>query len=268
MKIKFLLLITLISFRVSGQNDTSIYFSKFGYTVPSINEAESYATFTINKKNKMSLSTFIKKDNKWQSYSIINITKKSDSSFLMTSDLKQIRVFHRIDSGYIIRDYQDSKILQTGFSKLIFPLIRYGLWKSYDTQTGTIENEDVYYNDELIFYKYWLSNHSFIQDSARVIDTIAKFRGGDPAIISFINSNVVYPEEAKRNNIQGRVIVRFMVTASGDIVGAKVMNKVDKALGDEAIRVIILTRGKWRPAKSGDKNVNCFFSAPVTFQLK
>jgi TonB family protein len=268
MKIKLLLLVTLISFRASGQNDTSIYFSKYGCTVPSINEAESYATFAINKKNKLSLSTFTKKDNKWLSYSVIDITKKTDSSFLMTSDVKQIRVFHRIDSGYLINDYQDSKLLQSGFSKLIFPLIRYGLWKSYDCQTGAIESENLYNNDQLIFYKYWLSNSSFIQDSGRVFDTIAKFRGGDPAIISFINSNIDYPEAAKQDNIQGRAIVKFMVTASGDVVGARVTNKIDKALGDEAIRVIKLTRGKWIPAKSGDKNVNCFFMAPVTFQLK
>lgn len=268
MKGCILLLIIIISLRVSGQTDTTIYYSKSGGTVPSINEAELYSTFTTNKKNKMSLTTFTKKDNKWQSHPVTIITKKSDSSYLMTSDLKLTRVFHRIDSGYIISNYKDSKLLSTGFSKLIFPLVRYGVWKSYNPQTGFIENEDLYHNDRLVFYKYWLSNRSFIQDSGRVIDTIAKFKGGDNALLSFIYSNIVYPEEAKRFNIQGRVIVRFMVTASGNVVGPRVMNQVDKSLGDEAIRVILLTRGGWTPAKSGDKYVTCFFMAPVTFQLR
>jgi TonB family protein len=269
MKIKFLIIITLVSLRVSAQNDTTIYYSYSGGTVRSVSEAESYATFTVNKKNKMSLSFFVKKDNKWQSINTTNVTKKSDSSFLMVSDEKRIRVFHKIDSGYIIMDYQDSKILSLGFSKLLFPLVKYGIWKFYDPQTGAIESEDLYHNDKLIFYKYWLSDRSYIQDSGRVIDTIAKFKGGgDKALLSFINSNIVYPEEARRFNIFGRVIVKFLVTASGNVVGARVTNKVDKSLGDEAIRVILLTRGHWIPAKSGDKYVNCFFMAPVTFQLR
>ena len=268
MKVSLLLLLFMISSSVSGQNDTTIYYSKTGGIVPSINEAESYASFTVNKKGKMSLSTFIKKDNKWQGLPTTSISKKSDSSYLMTSDLKVTRVFHRTDSGYIIRNYNDSKLISTGFSRLIFPLNRYGIWKSYDPQTGDLESEDLYHNDRLVFYKYWVSNRSFIQDSARVIDTIAKFKGGDNALLSFIYSNIVYPEDAHRFNIQGRVLVKFMVTASGNVVGARVTNKIDKSLGDEAKRVILLTRGGWIPAKSGDKYVNCFFMAPVTFQLR
>jgi TonB family protein len=265
-----LLFLSLSFFSVNliGQTDTTIYYSKYGIIVPSIDSSVYYEKFVTDKKNKMTLSSFMKKDDKWQNETVVKISKKTDSSFLMTTKEKQTRVFHKTDSGYIIKDYLDSKLIQTGSARLIFPLIRSGLWKTYSPITGEIISENLFYNDHMIFYKYWISKSSFIQDSSRHIDTPAKFIGGDPALTYFINMNIVYPEDAKYNNIQGRVFINFIVTASGDVVGARATNKVDKDLENEAIRVIRLTRGQWIPAKSGEKSVNCFFTAPVTFQLK
>jgi protein TonB len=43
------------------------------------------------------------------------------------------------------------------------------------------------------------------------------FPGGDPELLKYIAAHTVYPEVAKENNIQGKVIVRFCVTSKGGV---------------------------------------------------
>jgi len=78
------------------------------------------------------------------------------------------------------------------------------------------------------------------------------FPGGDAELMKFINSNIAYPEIAKENNIQGRVILRFCVTYKGAVDQVTVLKPVDPALDNEAIRVIKMLP-TWKPGKQGGK---------------
>ena len=100
-----------------------------------------------------------------------------------------------------------------------------------------------------------------------VVEEMPAFPGGDIELMKFINSNIVYPEIAKENNIQGRVILRFCVTYKGAVDQVQVLKGVDPALDNEAIRVIKMLPA-WKPGKQGGKPVNVWYSVPVTFQLK
>ena len=100
-----------------------------------------------------------------------------------------------------------------------------------------------------------------------VVEEMPTFPGGDAELMKFINSNIVYPEIAKENNIQGRVILRFCVTYKGAVDQVQVLKPVDPALDNEAIRVIKMLP-PWKPGKQGGKPVNVWYSVPVTFQLK
>ena len=100
-----------------------------------------------------------------------------------------------------------------------------------------------------------------------VVEEMPTFPGGDPELMKFINSNIVYPEIAKENNIQGRVILRFCVTFKGGVDQVQVLKPVDPALDNEAVRVIKMLP-PWKPGKQGGKPVNVWYSVPVTFQLK
>jgi periplasmic protein TonB len=100
-----------------------------------------------------------------------------------------------------------------------------------------------------------------------VVEEMPSFPGGDVELMKFINSNIVYPEIAKENNIQGRVILRFCVTYKGAVDQVQILKGVDKALDDEAVRVIKMLP-QWKPGKQGGKPVNVWYSVPVTFQLK
>jgi protein TonB len=94
-----------------------------------------------------------------------------------------------------------------------------------------------------------------------------QFPGGEKALLKFISDNLKYPEEALRNNLEGRVTLRFVVSADGSVKRIEVMKSVDPALDDEAVRVISLLP-TWKPGKQNGKPVPVWFSVPVYFQIK
>ncbi|MFN8241727.1 MAG: TonB family protein [Bacteroidales bacterium] len=97
-------------------------------------------------------------------------------------------------------------------------------------------------------------------------EEMPQFPGGDQALIEFIFKNVKYPEDAKQQNIQGRVIMKFVVTAQGDVTQVSVLRGVHPALDNEAVRVIKMLP-KWTPGKQGGKPVNVWYNIPITFAL-
>jgi protein TonB len=100
-----------------------------------------------------------------------------------------------------------------------------------------------------------------------VVEEMPTFPGGEPELMKFIYANIQYPDIAKENNIQGRVILRFCVTYKGGVDQVQVLKGVDPSLDNEAARVIKMLPA-WKPGKQGGKPVNVWYSVPVTFQLK
>ncbi|MFN8239650.1 MAG: energy transducer TonB [Bacteroidales bacterium] len=100
-----------------------------------------------------------------------------------------------------------------------------------------------------------------------VVEEMPSFPGGEKALMEFIYANIQYPEIAKENNLQGRVILKFCVTYKGGVDQVQVLKGVDPALDNEAIRVIKMLP-PWKPGKQGGKPVNVWYNVPVTFQLK
>ena len=92
-------------------------------------------------------------------------------------------------------------------------------------------------------------------------------QGGDAGLLKYIAENVIYPDVARENNIQGKVIVKFCVTARGGIDMVTVMKGVDPALDEEAVRVV-RTLPAFKPGKQGGKAVPVWFTVPINFRLK
>lgn len=93
------------------------------------------------------------------------------------------------------------------------------------------------------------------------------FPGGDNALLKYINSNMKYPVSAKDNNIQGKVVVQFVVKKDGSIGKVKIVRGVVKELDNEAKRIVGMLP-KFTPARNavGDP-VNVWYVLPVTFKL-
>lgn len=97
-------------------------------------------------------------------------------------------------------------------------------------------------------------------------DTLAEFPGGTVAMYQYLTENVKYPEEAARNNSQGRVVIKFTVKADGSLTDFSVVNGVAPALDKEALRVM-KSMPAWKPAMSNGKAVDSDYTLPITFKL-
>ena len=100
-----------------------------------------------------------------------------------------------------------------------------------------------------------------------VVEEMPMFPGGDAALLKYIAENTHYPEVAKENNIQGRVIIRFCVTAKGGVSQISVLKGVAPELDAEAIRVV-KTLPAFKPGRQGGKAVPVWYMVPITFTLK
>lgn len=100
-----------------------------------------------------------------------------------------------------------------------------------------------------------------------VVEQMPMFPGGDIALLKFLNENIRYPEAAKTNNIQGRVIIRFCVTSKGGVNQVSVLKGVDPELDKEAIRVVS-SLPTFNPGRQGGKPVPVWYMVPITFTLK
>jgi len=100
-----------------------------------------------------------------------------------------------------------------------------------------------------------------------VVEEMPMFPGGDAALLTYIAEHTNYPEVAKENNIQGRVIIRFCVTAKGGVSQVSVLKSIDPELDEEAKRVVS-TLPAFKPGKQGGKPVPVWYMVPITFTLK
>jgi periplasmic protein TonB len=100
-----------------------------------------------------------------------------------------------------------------------------------------------------------------------VVEEMPMFPGGDIELLKYIMEHTTYPDIAKENNIQGRVIVRFCVTAKGGVSQVSILKGVDPELDAEAIRVVN-TLPAFKPGKQGGKPVPVWYMVPITFTLK
>ena len=98
------------------------------------------------------------------------------------------------------------------------------------------------------------------------VDKAASFKGKPAKIERFIESNLIYPNEAWLNCTEGIVQVSFVITKDGTLMNASIENGIDPLLDMEALRVIELMKD-WKPAVLNKQNVHSRVSVPVMFSL-
>ncbi len=137
---------------------------------------------------------------------------------------------------------------------------RVGEW--VQTRTNGIKTSGVYKNGVLV------SGDLFLQDSAiySAIDTPPSFPGGDSEYNHFISSRVKYPLMARKNNVQGKVTISFIVEKDGTLTNVKVLKGIGSGCDQESARVISLSP-KWNPGIINGKHVRVQYSVPVGFFL-
>ncbi|MGN6567754.1 MAG: energy transducer TonB [Flavipsychrobacter sp.] len=85
-------------------------------------------------------------------------------------------------------------------------------------------------------------------------------------INSYIAQNIVYPPYAEKNNIEGRVILKYVIDSTGKIADLHVFKSVDASLDSEAVRVV-RSMPNWIPGHQNGKAVRVFMTQPIDFNL-
>ena len=113
------------------------------------------------------------------------------------------------------------------------------------------------------------SEEEIVEEEEEVFTTIEddpEFPGGLEAMMKFLADNIVYPQEAKDNKIEGRVFVSFVVEKDGSISNIRILRDIGSGCGAEVVRVVKLMP-KWKPGMQKGKPVRVQFNLPVNFSL-
>lgn len=127
----------------------------------------------------------------------------------------------------------------------------------------------------LLLSAIFLTNMAFCQEEKKVsgdepvfvvVEEQAEFPGGLDSMYAYIQKNLVYPEKAKAEGIEGRVFVSFIIEKDGSISNILIKRAIGGGC-EEAVVEMIKNMPKWNPGKQKGKPVRCQFTLPIKFEL-
>jgi TonB family protein len=104
------------------------------------------------------------------------------------------------------------------------------------------------------------------ENAYETADKIPQYPGGEMELLKFVAMNTQYPEAAKSDKAEGRVIIRFIVNTQGNVEKPVVLKSVHPALDNEALRVVRMLKG-FTPGSQEGKPVSVYYILPITFAL-
>jgi protein TonB len=100
-----------------------------------------------------------------------------------------------------------------------------------------------------------------------IVEEMPAFPGGEAERNKFLATNIVYPQQATENGIQGTVYVSFVVDSKGNVTDVKVLRGIGGGCDEEALRVVKMMP-QWHPGKQNGKQVRVLFNMPIYFKLQ
>jgi len=100
-----------------------------------------------------------------------------------------------------------------------------------------------------------------------VVEKMPEYPGGTKKMLSFLISNIKYPEEAKKNGLQGQVIVRFVVDQFGKAGEAQIVSGVSTEIDNEVLRVVN-SMPTWTPGEQNGGKVAVYYTLPFQLALE
>jgi TonB family protein len=105
------------------------------------------------------------------------------------------------------------------------------------------------------------------EDDGRVYNYVEQMPKMNFDYNKYIAEHLRYPDSALRNNIEGKVLVRFVVNENGTVSDLMLLSNVRGGCNKEALR-LIQNMPAWTPGKQNGNPVKVLFNLPVEFNLK
>jgi protein TonB len=195
------------------------------------------------------------------------VTGKSDQSIIIV-----ISPDNSIDPNKIVQPIPEKTVPVPALTRYIEPevvedsMASGNMMMITDLATDSVKNGTLIDNtDTLVFVP--VMNDTEETEPFIAVEEPPFFPGGNTALLKFISDNTIYPAEAADNNIQGKVLVKFAVSADGSVKRVEIICSVHPLLDEEAARVVS-SLPLWKPGKQNGKPVPVWFFVPVNFQLR
>jgi periplasmic protein TonB len=86
-------------------------------------------------------------------------------------------------------------------------------------------------------------------------------------INEYLANSIKYPVDAIKANVEGRVIIKFVVNEDGSVTDVSVVHGIGGGCDEEAARVV-RAMPNWRPGQQDGKPVKVYFTLPINFKLE
>lgn len=189
---------------------------------------------------------------------IIMINKKPTNRYAALKNFLVLPVVAIVGYAFASPEYHYVNPVNVSISSTSPMIAKMGKDSEYKTTISTEQKSAL--QDSTKFRKYSSKEEPFT-----ICEEMPMYLGGETELLNFIKNNIIYPEEAKTQNIQGKVIVRFVVSTEGNAEDITVLKGVP-LLNEEAKRVCSLLK-KFIPGRQGGKPVNVYYMVPVAFTL-
>ena len=104
------------------------------------------------------------------------------------------------------------------------------------------------------------------QEPVEEPDVQPEFKGGNQAMIEYLQKEVKYPKKSMKENVQGKVFVSMVITKTGDVTHVESLKGPNDELKMEAERVI-KNMPQWTPGEKDGKEVAVKVVLPIQFKL-
>lgn len=195
---------------------------------------------------------------------LANIIKLSLETIQVGKDTK-VNIEIAVDENGYVKDVRSDKPEGLQLAEAIDKNLR-GVHFEQTTDNG--QPIAVHFNIPVQMKKSTIGKEQSDNTTGSVKNSLPEFIGGSSALNSFLIENIKTPSIlSDEKQLKGRqtVNVNFTVDDKGAVRDVKVPISQGKALDDEAIRVISLTSGKWKPAVYNGIPTSCSLSIPITF---
>lgn len=99
------------------------------------------------------------------------------------------------------------------------------------------------------------------------VDKKPAFEGGSSAFVQYLVSNLQYPPAAREGNVEGRVMVNFIVERDGRLSNISILQGIGGGCDEEALRVM-KNAPAWLPGEHKGQKVRVQCTIPITFKLQ
>ncbi|HKJ79015.1 MAG TPA: energy transducer TonB [Prolixibacteraceae bacterium] len=266
---QLIILILIIPFNTWCQSDTTYYFGVNG-RICDVKKPEVKKDIAYISDGTIRIETSNFKDEKWilVSSEKMKIVDENEYNIHIKGALfsgRVVRTFEKLENNkYKFTDRIKRRVIRTGETSTRIPLIFNGEVIEY-YKNGIKKSVSIYKDNRLVSNKNWLkSGDPYIDDVFYSVDKEPFYRMGISIIHAnlrnaFINSSIDISQ------LNGRIIVGFIVMEDGSIDGIRIEEGLNQKLNEVALNAFLKFRVGWQPAQLNGNDVRYYQLFPINF---